>query len=82
MLAAFIQTAVAVFLLVEGILCVQSHPGAARLLGAVRRCLAPLLGPEYEIPDLTIGIFVLVLAAFAMVNAFMIYAALFGFWVV
>lgn len=82
MLAATIQAAVGIFLLIEGILCAQGHASAASLLAAIRRCLAPVFGPEFEIPDLTIGLAILALAAFALFNAFMIFAAQFGFWVV
>ncbi len=82
MIAPLVQLVIGLILLVEGILCIQEHPHTAGIRSAVRTGLSPLLGEEYELPGLTVGVALLLLAAFALVNAFLIVAAQFGFWVV
>lgn len=76
------QTAVGVFLLIEGWLCIQEHPSTDPLRGAVRRVLATVLGDDYRLPATTVGVVLALLGLFALFNAFMMLGARSAFWVI
>jgi hypothetical protein len=60
----------------------QSHPSAGKALAAARRCVAAVMGEEFHVADVIIGGFYVLLASFALLNAFMMLGAKYGFWVV
>ena len=82
MIPILLQVTVSLTILILGVGCLKSDPRAVAKITPIRRFFKAFLGEDYEIPDLTIGIGLVLIGLLALFNTFMMFAAKYEFWVV
>ncbi len=82
MVIAGIHTLIGGLLLVLGAGACQGRPWATARVAPVRSFFRGFLGEDFEIHDIVLGALFILIGCLGLLNAFMMYAAEFEFWVV